>query len=492
MLHRSLASNAVTVNVDRCTFYATTNECRDTGPLKVAIRMLPDDVLLEIFIFYVDGAERIEAWYTLVHVCRRWRYVVFESPRRLNLRLLCTYSTPVRETLDAWPALPIIIRKSVDPTSLLAGADNILAALEHHNRVCHIDLWGVPSSLLERFATVTKEPFPALTYLELWSNDESVPVLPDSFLGGSAPHLRTLYLIGIPFPALPKLLLSTNDLVNLDLSDTPHSGYISPEAMVNCLTILIKLESLELGFRSPRSRPKTNQRPPPRKRAVLPALTWFQFKGVSEYLEDFVSRIDAPLLHTIRVTMFNQLIFNISQFPRFICRAEEFEAITEAVVVLYDQSVKVTLYPQTGKGDRAMLALAISCSESDWQLSSLEQVCRSSLPLMFGLERLDIHEDKYWGPHWRDDMESTQWLALFHPFIAVKDLYLSEQLALRVAHALQELARGRTTGVLPVLHNLFLEGLQQSGSVREAIGKFVAARQLSDCPTVTVNRWERR
>jgi hypothetical protein len=480
------------VNVDRCTVCVTTNELGDIDPLKVPIRRLPGDVLLEIFVFYVDGNERIEAWYTLVHVCRRWRYVVFESPRRLNLRLLCTYSTPVRETLGAWPTLPIIIRKSVDPTSLLAGADNILAALEHHDRVCHIDLWGVPSSLLERLATVTKEPFPALTYLELWSNDESVPVLPDSFLGASSPRLRTLYLIGIPFPALPKLLLSTKDLVNLDLSDTPDSGYISPEAMVNCLSTLPRLESLELGFRSPRSRPNANRRPPPRKRAALPAFTWFQFKGVSEYLEDFVARIDAPLLHTVRITLFNQLIFNISQLPRFICRAEKFQAFTEAVVVLYNQSVKVTLYPQTGKGDRAMLALAISCSESDWQLSSLEQVCRSSLPLLFGLERLDIHEDKYWGPHWRDDMESAQWLALFHPFRAVKDLYLSEQLALRVAPALQELGRGRTAGVLPVLHNLFLEGLQQSGTVREAIGKFVAARQLSDRPTVTVNRWKRR
>jgi len=480
------------VNVDRCTFCVTTNELGDVGPLNVPIRIIPDDALLEIFISFVDEAERIEAWYTLVHVCRRWRYIVFNSPRRLNLRLLCTYSTPVREKLDVWPALPIIIRKSVDPTSLLAGADNILAALEHHDRMCHIDLWDVPSSLLERFATATKEPFPALTYLELWSNDESVPTLPDSFLGGYAPRLRTLYLIGIPFPALPKLLLSSNALVNLDLSDTPDSGYISPEAMVNCLTTLRRLESLKLGFRSPHSRPKANRRPPPLERAVLSTLTWFQFKGVSEYLEDLVSLIDAPLLDTVRVTLFNQLIFHISQFPRFIGRAENLKAFTAGLVVLYNQSVKVTLYPQAGKEDRPMVALAISCSQSDWQLSSLKQVCKSFRPLLFDLERLDIHEDKYWGPHWRDDMESPQWLSLFRPFIAVKDLYLSEQLSLRVAPTLQELARERTTGVLPMLHNLFLEGLQESGTVREAIGQFVAGRQLSECPTVTVNRWERR
>jgi F-box-like len=45
--------------------------------------MLPDDVLLEIFDFYVNKDKdkyyknEIEAWQTLVHVCRRWRSVVF-------------------------------------------------------------------------------------------------------------------------------------------------------------------------------------------------------------------------------------------------------------------------------------------------------------------------------------------------------------------------------------------------------------------------------
>jgi hypothetical protein len=57
--------------------------------------MLPDDVLLEIFAFYADedmneDFERVEEWKTLAHVCRRWRSVAFQSPRRLNLRLLCT------------------------------------------------------------------------------------------------------------------------------------------------------------------------------------------------------------------------------------------------------------------------------------------------------------------------------------------------------------------------------------------------------------------
>ncbi|KAH9963476.1 hypothetical protein BGW80DRAFT_1351168, partial [Lactifluus volemus] len=34
-------------------------------------------------------------WHRLAHVCRRWRHIIFDSPRSLNLQLFCTYGTPV-------------------------------------------------------------------------------------------------------------------------------------------------------------------------------------------------------------------------------------------------------------------------------------------------------------------------------------------------------------------------------------------------------------
>ncbi|KAH9968522.1 hypothetical protein BGW80DRAFT_1337992, partial [Lactifluus volemus] len=34
-------------------------------------------------------------WHRLVHVCRRWRHIIFDSPRSLDLQLFCTYGTPV-------------------------------------------------------------------------------------------------------------------------------------------------------------------------------------------------------------------------------------------------------------------------------------------------------------------------------------------------------------------------------------------------------------
>ena len=77
-------------------------------------------------------------------------------------------------------------------------------------------------------------------------------------------------------------------------------------------------------------------------------------------------------------------------------------------------------------------------------------------------------------------MENNQWLELLHPFTSVKNLYLSQNLTMRIAPSLQELAadRGRVTDVLPALQNLFLKR-PQSGPIQDAVKQFVAARQLS-------------
>jgi hypothetical protein len=194
--------------------------------------MLPDVVLLEIFNFYNDKEEWTDMWYALVHVCRKWRHIVFGSPRRLDLQLLCFPNTPVKETLDVWPSLPIVVLGSGHKTW---GVDNIIAALEHNDRIRRLELLDMTSSQLERVLATMRHPFPALTRLWLGPTlDETAPVVPASFLGGSVSPLQSLWLDCISFPGLPNLLLFSTHLVELFLYKVPHSGYISPEAMVTC------------------------------------------------------------------------------------------------------------------------------------------------------------------------------------------------------------------------------------------------------------------
>ena len=443
----------------------------------MTIDKLPDVALLEIFHFYVDGSARTEEWHTLVHVCRKWRNVVFGSPRRLNLRLRCATGTPVRKTIDAWPMLPILVSSYVGDDW---GGDNIIAALEHNDRINQLELINRSylRSKMEKVFAAMQQPFPALENLHLYSRHETVAV-PASFLGGSAPQLRSLFLESIPFPGIPKLLLSATHLVELHLHKIPHSGYFSPEAIVTALSALTSLDRLYIGFRSPRSRPDRRRPPSPLTRTFLTALTDFEFKGVSEYLDDLVAQIDAPLLDNFHITFFYQLIFDTPQLTQFISRTPNFKACNRAQVRFSDFDVWVSTMDEG-------LSLGISCRQSDWQLSSLTQVCGSIfIPT---IEHLYIWEETDSLLSWQDDIETGQWLELLQQLTAVKDLHISPEFTPRIAPTLQELVGGRVTEVLPALQTLFLEGTLLSG-VQKTVDMFVAARELAGRP-ISVSRWE--
>ena len=370
---------------------------------RVTIDVLPDNALLEIFAFcLVEELEphltwsHVQTWNTLVHVCPRWRTIIFASPRRLDLRIRCTARTPVKEMLDIWPALPLVIwrKPGVYALSQEEDADNIAAALEHNDRVCQIVLDYLPGSLLERLATVIQESFPALTHLQISVMDMSKPVVPEAFLGGSAQHLRLCILRGVAIPGIQKLLLSAGGLVTLHLWNVPHSGYVSPEAMVTCLYPMHNLEDLAIGFESPLSRPdRPNRYLYPDTRVVLPALTRFHFRGVSEYMEDLLSRIDFPLLDDVRIGLFNQLIFVTPQLHNFLARTEKFKELNHATLEFFSRHIAFRF-------ESVSLSLEVSCRKLDWQLSSMAQVCNSLSPLFSTLERLDIRDGGLPGPHW--------------------------------------------------------------------------------------------
>ncbi|KAI0282941.1 hypothetical protein BC826DRAFT_1062198 [Russula brevipes] len=413
------------------------------GPQTGTIGALPNDVLLEVFGFYLDEEENEDAWQswpTLVHVCQSWRFIVFTSPRRLNLRLFCTDRTRAREMLDVWPAfLPIVIQdmdgKGIDeddeddeePFIKEERADNVIAALEHNSRVRQFSYWG---DLVPRFAAAMRRPFPELTDLHLWVDDELTPTLPESFLGGSAPRLRVLRLDKVRVPGLQRILSSASDLVCLYLTDFPNSGFVPPEAMVACLS--------------------TIRSPLPLKRTVLPALTSLTFKGTSEYSEDFVARIDAPLLVCIRVVFHHQLFFRTLQLLLFI-----------DVTFFLGRPFRSS--PAYKDGSRSSCVGSLMPRRLRYATFVPGQICTLSSSLFSKIERLEISQVPPWGPFDEYQLGGLRWLELLHPFLSVKDLYLSEEIALLAVPFLH-------TEVLPALQNLFVGGLQSSGAIKEATG----------------------
>ena len=438
----------------------------------------------------MHGGARTEsdrAWRPLVHVCRRWRSLVFGSPGHLDLRLVCTTRTPVRNALDIWPSLPLTIAYDGYAEG---SVDNIIAGLERTDRVREAYLFGVASSDSEMILAAMQQPFPELRslWVELYDKSRRELFVPDSVLGGSAPRLGSLGLTNVLFPGLLKLLLSATHLVDLSLISIPHSGYISPDTMVTSLSTLTSLSRLTLTFESPRSCPdRESRRLSPSTRPVFSALSVLRFGGVSEYLEDLVACIDAPQLSGLYITFFNDIVFDTPQLIQFIARTPVPREIKKAELTFGDRRAGAN-FSRTSDYGLGTFRVGISCRGSDWQVSSLEQVCTSCLLLSSKLEDLYIHEAPYRQLNPKDNVENGLWLELLHPFTTVKNLYLSEEFATRIAPALHELVGDRTTEVLPALQNIFLEGLESSGPVQEGIRQLVAARQVASRP-IAVSRW---
>ena len=413
---------------------------------------------------------------------------MFGSPLRLDLCLTCAPNTPVRETLDVWPQLPIeIILDCPDDVPV----DNIIIAiLEHRDRINKIWIAFPTSSQLEQLVPIMQEPFPALTSLALWT-DKTSPALPDMFLGRSAPRLRRLQLHHIPFPGLRRLLLSAPDLFSLRLMKIPHADYNSPEAMVTSISPLTRLRSLTIRFEPPASHSdRRGRRAPPITRVILPALEVLDFRGVSEYLEDLVARIDAPRLRSLRISFFNQVIFDIRQLPYFIDHTGILRSSNHAVLTFFTDHVDINLPLPKETDSSNELNLGVYCRAVDWQVLSMAQICNQLSLLLSIVEQLDIQVDPDRESTWQVDMEDTQWLELFRPFTAVRTLRITLELQPLILLALQELTGERATEVLPALDRLYLEEYQPSGSEQQAIKPFLAARQYSDHP-VAVHLWDR-
>ncbi|KAI0246844.1 caspase domain-containing protein [Lactifluus subvellereus] len=414
-----------------------------------AIERLPDEVLLKIFNFdrHTLSQDLPWEWHRLVHVCRRWRYIIFDSPRSLDLQLFCTYGTPVKDKLDCWPVLPIVMRyaglSSLTLPEAAGDEDNIIAALQHPNRICTIQL-AVTTPLLERLATLAQDPLPVLQHLELSTQTETGLILPSECFGGPSPHLRVLRLARIAFPALQRLLLSAEDLVSLKLEALPSSGYTSPEDLINCLPVMTRLETLHLHFNFRISRFIAGGNiSAPQRRLALPSLEDFSFHGASEYLECLLSGIDAPVLKNIDIAFFNQAtIFHTPQLLQFVCRTETQRCHDEAKVYCSRDDISITL---TRQGAPHCMGLRVRCMSLDWQLSCMAEIC-DNLSLIISDVR-DLHIDAS-SPlsGGQGDMDPVPLLNLFHPFGNVVRLFLTEKVAWHVKYALKQAI---ATDVLP-------------------------------------------
>lgn len=314
---------------------------------------------------YMGDFSCTDNWQVLVHVCQRWRCLVFASPRGLDLELLCTHRRAARKRLlDIWPDLPIAVyidfKQSEGPGYHVDEANTTSALMQQHNRISRIEILGISNSLFKAFAKISEMTlFPVLTHLVLRSDRrdlKAIPPVPDSFLDGFGTRLRVLNLVCIPFPALPKLLSTTTHLVTLKLEIVPPSGFISPDAMATGLSSLKKLKTLHLDFKACRSCalgkcrfPRLHlhreiRHSPAVTRTILPALTHFHLCSYGEYVEAFMSQIDTPILVIASIEFSPRRKPDTPLLRHFISRTEAFKAPLPARVFTDEELVYIAFF----------------------------------------------------------------------------------------------------------------------------------------------------
>ena len=460
-----------------------------------AVKILTDDIFLEIFAFCIPNPckfprQHMRVWRRLVHVCRRWRQIICASPRSLDLHLYCSESsrTSFRKNISLWPQCSLILYCRIP-----GDEDNVIAALEHPDRVRNFFLYMSSEVEGEGVLGVMQVPFPVLTYLGI--SGPTPKNLPDGFLGGSAPCLQHLRLDTVSFPTLPTLLLSARNLVSLEISHMPQTGYISPDAMVRSLAVLTRLETLcfESSFSIPPHEQERRRSDTP-KLSVFPALLHFQFEGDSKYLEDLVSQIDAPRCDAI-IIQYHTKDVETRYLSHFIGRTENLKLaqFRDAKVIFRNDEVDIHLERPHGECKQAFLSLTISVPESNFPVPYVVRMLGQLVAILSDVGQLSIIWD-YSEHHNRGGLgwpvfQSIEWLPLLRLFPAVVSMYVSQDMSTHIASLLEDVADSEemVTKVLPKLQLLWLCDYKDDDKLVRSTEQILLICELCGHPMTIVN-----
>ena len=477
---------------------------RPHAPLPVAsIDILDDDSLLNIFyhcrpvlldedthskgrIFLGGEWVRERWWYTVIHVCRRWRYLVLGSASHLGLCLLCTYGTPVADMLEHSPSLPLIIDHADEGREITAEDEKgIMLALQYRSRVRRIRLW-MPILKLHKLIMAIDDEFPMLLYLYIRpaTNNSVGWILPKTF---RAPHLRHLVLFNFAFPIGSPLLTTALGLVTLSLQRIPRSTHFYPNDLLQQLSLMPQLEALGIDFRSliPGSDIEVQLLDQMiMTHVTLPNLRWFVFYGVSAYLGALLSRMTTPLLERFQIQFPDQPALPVPHLPEFISATEnlKLKSATTARMGFSTWGVWVWVYSHA-EAKIYSLEMAVKSGHLNRQVVSAAQLFSPLEAVFSAVEGLSLG---YWRHsmswEWNNEADRTEWRELFRLFINVKMLRVDDGLVTQLSDFLRSDDGESPMDVFPNLKKL-----SYPASCGDAFTAFIDARQKAGHP-VTQHR----
>ena len=327
------------------------------------------------------------------------------------------------------PPFPLIIFHDDNDHDLTSEDERrIMLALEHRDRVRCIYLI-MPAPCLQEVIKAMDDEFPMLEYLYIAppTMHNAHLALPATF---RAPQLNLLTLHRFPSPIESPLLTTAVNLVRLWLRWIHPSTNIYPNHLLQGLSLLPRLQNLIISFSSAipnREIERHMLHTPNTTHITLPNLHFFQFGGVSAYLEALLAHMNAPLLKALSVAFFNQLSFSVPHLGQFVTIAEnirfnrvDFLFHHKTVAVFMDFSLSASI---------PTLDIHVDCEHLDWQVSSITQILKFLSPLFSTVVDLSLG---YWShtpsSDRHDQADHSLWRELLGSFRDVQTLRVHDGL----------------------------------------------------------------
>ena len=378
-------------------------------------------------------------WYKLMKVCQRWRYLILGSASLLGLCLVCSRGTPVAEMLAHSPPFPLIIFYHDNNHNLTPEDEGgIMLALEHRDRVRRIIL-TLPVPSLRKVIKAMDDRFPTLEVLYIvppTTTPDPHLVLPATF---RAPQLNHLTLNHFASPIISPLLTVAIPvgLARLFLPCLHPSTIFYPNHVSRVLSLLPQLQDLMISFSSPvnnRDVERHMLHTPNATHITIPNLRSFSFGGVSAYLEELLSHMDAPLLQTLSVFFFNQLRFSVTHLRKFVTTAKNLRS-SRVELLFYRKGVVAFMYTSVS-ARYPTHHIHVGCDHFDWQVSSMAQILDVHNPLFSAVVDLTLdYRSHTLSSEWHNQADRTQWRNLLGSFRNIETLRVH-------AGLVKELSRG--------------------------------------------------
>ena len=420
---------------------------RSQSPSK-SIHVLNDDALLHVFTLcrplvlnededininthILPGEEwsRCERWwYNLVHVCQRWRTLIFASASYLRICHVCTHGTQVGRMLTYSPILPLVVDYA-DETRRGGWAEEDAPGLwnallpERRGRVRRIRLLVHESPHWDFFWALLDGTFPALECLIVKLRERRHPTpsfkLPHRF---RAPRLRHLVFTRFDFPLATPILDTSVHLVTLSLNLVV---FCLPNDLLERLSSLPRLEILNIASTSPISDDfgmpwgqGSQWSTPLNTHATLSNLHLFRFEGHGLYLKALLPGMTAPLLGGLQIAFLNQMTPSVSCQLSCGTTAENHNfSIGSAWFRFHQRGVSVCVCP-SDEGRAYVFSLHAFCRGLTSQLSFVSQLFDGLSPLLASVVDLSLdcsgrtclseqhHDTENKRMHWRNLLRS--------------------------------------------------------------------------------------